>query len=116
VSAQRKNKPEKAMQDFSLTYWFDNRTSSSSTRTAGASVGERVDATTVEEVIARVEANLARPTFVIDLGGEEGCPSLALIRSESVRYVHIEALGEACPRPAYEVDGDTAGHKAAGDE
>lgn len=89
------------MQDFDLTYWFDSRVSS--TRTSGASVTERIQADGVEAVIARTEANLARSSFLIDLGGGD-CPSLALIRSEAVRYVQIEALGEAEARPAFKVD------------
>jgi hypothetical protein len=92
------------MQDFDVTYWFDTRSTSSARGSTGASVTERRDDSTREEVIAYVEANLARVSFLIDLGGEEGCASLALVRSEAVRYVHIEAVGAPDPRPAFKVD------------
>ncbi len=97
------------MQDFDVTYWFDTHGSASSARaaaTAGACVTERRDDCTREEVVASVEANLARVSFLVDLGGEEGRSSLALVRSEAVRYVHIEAVGVPDPRPAFTVDGD----------
>ena len=93
------------MQDFDVTYWFDTRaTSSARASSTGACVTERRDQCTREEVIAYVEANLERVSFLIDLGGEEGCASLALVRSEAVRYVHIEAVGAPDPRPAFHVD------------
>ncbi len=92
------------MQDFDVTYWFDTRTGSFARASTGASVTERRDRCTPEDVVAYVEANLAKVSFLIDLGGEEGCPSLALVRSDAVRYVHIEAVGAPDPRPAFQVD------------
>jgi hypothetical protein len=99
------------MQDFDVTYWFDTRPGTSSSRAAsggssGACVTERFDEATREQAIAHVEANLGRGSFVIDLGGDEECPSLALVRTEAVRYVHIEAVGPRDPRPAFIVDAD----------
>ncbi len=93
------------MQDFDVTYWFDtSATSSARASSTGACVTERRDHCTREEVVADVEANLARVSFLIDLGGEEMGASCAVMRSEAVRYVHIEAVGAPDARPAFHVD------------
>jgi hypothetical protein len=96
------------MQDFDVTYWFDTRTSSSARASTGACVTERRHDCTREEIVSYVEANVERETFLVDLGGDEGCPSLALVRSDAVRYVHIEAVGVPDPRPVFKVDGEDA--------
>jgi hypothetical protein len=69
-------------------------------------VTERRHDCTREEIVTYVEANLERAAFLVDLGGDEGCPSLALVRSDAVRYVQIEGVGAPDPRPAFKVDGE----------
>ena len=104
------------MQDFDVTYWFDMRaTRSARASSAGACVTKRRDHCTREEVVAYVEANLARVSFLIDLGGEEVGASCAVVRSDAVRYVHIEVVGAPDARPAFTVDPEHSSNGKSGD-
>jgi hypothetical protein len=71
---------------FNVRYWFD----SDSRDRSGEQVTEIIEAATVQDVTAQVQARLAQPTFVISPSfGPAQQGGMVVIQSAMVRYVEV---------------------------